>query len=242
MYAKFLRTHRVRAVLVIIKYKNATVTPTVRAERATHGICSEIFHTCLQRSIVSSDVGFCDGWDLYFLWVLFDYRVVQTFWWKLRKDCCFETGTINEVASMDVRCYLPIIGKEFVFWLCNSIFIFGFRQWNLYTVARSIKSIRKIGQFLNQKKSVLFWRYLLLFARYKAALSSNRITGTTPLQKFFGAFANCCFSMLGLRNVKNVLVKICIQVSSLLAFLRKMNKVYTNWDLALWQTSTILCL
>ena len=58
---------------------------------------------------------------------------------------------------------------------------------------------------------------------------------------FVGAFANLYFSMLGLGDVKNAVVETTIYVScrpkTPLVFLRKTNRVCTNWEFAFWQTS-----
>ena len=62
--------------------------------------------------------------------------------------------------------------------------------------------------------SVFFWRFSLLLGGYNVAVSLNCKIGTTWLQMIFvGASANSNDSMLGLKNVKNVVVKITLYVS-----------------------------
>ena len=60
--AKFTRTLCVWTIHVLKENNSAIVIPIVRFECATHRNFSQLFHTCLQRNIVSCiDGDFCDS-------------------------------------------------------------------------------------------------------------------------------------------------------------------------------------
>ena len=53
LHEKFLGTHFVRTMHVLNKVINSIHTPIITLECATHGYCSQLFHSCLQRYIGS---------------------------------------------------------------------------------------------------------------------------------------------------------------------------------------------
>ena len=92
LQAKFTRTFCIWTIHVSNENNSANVIPTIRDECATHRNCSQKGQTCRQQKINSCRFVWFrgnPGWQL--LWEWNDHRIVQTFWWKRRKSCSFQT-------------------------------------------------------------------------------------------------------------------------------------------------------
>ena len=107
-----------------------------------------------------------------------------------------------------------LMSKKIVFWFCRSNFHFRFRYGNLYIFARFIKSFETIAQFVNWSTKLfcgsilIFFEIITLLCLYIAKLKqldSRRLV--------VGALANTFFSVLKLRDVESVVLKINIYVS-----------------------------
>ena len=104
--AKFTQTLCIWTIHIPKENNSTIVIPAVRGECTTHCNCSQKCHTSKQQKIDSCrDVWFRGnpGWQLLYEWI--GHRIVQTFWWKIRKACSFQTETIIEFVCLNAQLY-----------------------------------------------------------------------------------------------------------------------------------------
>ena len=129
------------------------------------------------------------------------------------------------------------MSKEIVYWLLRSKRNFVPRLGNLYTHASVIRSLENIAQTVYQKSGFSFRDiHVFLVDITLLCLLIAKLEQIDRKRVFVGASVNWCYSMPGLGNVKKVVVKVTIYVC-FFVFLRKRNKMSTNWKKTFWQTS-----
>ena len=161
---------------------SAIVIPTPRGEWTSHRTSSQRLHTCLQRSIRSCRAGeFRNGWSRQFLKQYIDCRVVQNFWWKSRKNCCFQIRTINEFVSLDIQGYRYSFEQR----SCLLTLYIQVQFWVSLMEFVSTCPLKQNfpGNWADfwPKNWILFWIYRLLLGGHNAALPLVHKNGTTQM-------------------------------------------------------------
>ena len=212
--AKCTRTHCFRKRHVPNKFKTAIVLPTISCECATHLNCSQFFHTCLQFNNGSCGCGF--------------FAMV-----KNDNFSTYKLITIKFISSIDEtqRLVSPNGNGKGIYWSKRSMrasknwvrrsFLILLMQSTLWVSVMVSLYTHSLCQKFWEKRAN--WRLKNWGCNWKSSsfleVTTLLCLQLTKLDRFYckrlfvGAFANSCYSMLGLRNVKFVIVKTIIYVS-----------------------------
>ena len=154
--AKFTQTLCIRTIHISNEYNSVIIIPKIGSECATPCDCSQKCHACKQQNIDSCrGVWFRGnpGWQLLWEWI--DHRNVQTFWWRKRKSCSFQTGTIFKFVYSNAQ--LHPSSFAFVYPISN----LGFGNGICDTLLAWSKALRNSPK-LSSRDSIFFWKCWLL--------------------------------------------------------------------------------
>ena len=116
---------------------------------------------------------------------------------------------------------------------CLTLYIqfnFGVSGMEIVIICSLYQKYWRIGADCRPKNWVLFQRYLLLLVRHDAAVSLNHKNGRAWMHNFFvRAFAKAYYSMLGLGDVKNVVLKVTVYLIYVIFFQKPPRFLFVKW-------------